>query len=64
MKEKELEGWEMNPLVKCSYASMKNRVQAPALTKRPGTAQAQTSGVNLWASSTHTYAHGKMGRRW
>lgn len=47
MKEKEIEGWEMNPLVKYSYAIMKNRVQAPALTKRPGTAQARTSGVNL-----------------
>lgn len=42
MKEKEMEGWEMNPLV-----SMKNRVQAPALTKKTGTAQGQTSGVNL-----------------
>lgn len=47
MKEKEMEGWEMNPLVKCSCASMKNRVQAPALTKKTGTAQGQTSGVNL-----------------
>lgn len=27
MKVKEMEGWEMNPLVRCSCASMKKRVQ-------------------------------------